>query len=367
MTTAYVASNQLRMFGIPAVSGVIQQFSASATNVGDATYAPDGLAAAPIFGLGGQPLQGDEIAKDGNVTLVSYVGPLLNAGNLCWVLLECTGGAQQVAPATQSQHAIQFGQADALYARLNQAVGVAGQARNASMAINTASSTATFTASEVIVEAALGSSTRYALANVSVPINLASTGAGGMDSGSAPVNGFVGVYVIYNPATATSALLAVNATAGVVSEVYTGPNMPSGYVASALVAVLPVASSQFVVCQLADRRVSLIPNDKISTTTVSDQLTAFSVSAVVPFNAKKAQLGLGVVNTAANASMTIRVAANAQGVGLAQGSSTCVTPGFGHVAYAEVPLTTSQTFYRNTVYVGPGTPTFTVYVNDYTF
>ena len=111
MTTVYTASNSLPMSALPTTNGIVQKFFAATTNPADASYAPDGLTAAPIYGLGGQQLQGNEIVAGGTVTLESYIGPLLNSGMLCWVLLECEGGAQQVAPATQSQHAMQLGQA----------------------------------------------------------------------------------------------------------------------------------------------------------------------------------------------------------------------------------------------------------------
>jgi microcystin-dependent protein len=117
MTTAYIASNSLPMAGLPTVSGIVQKFVANATNVGNATYAPDGLAAAPIFGLGAQPLQGSEIVANGVVTLESYIGPLLNSGAVCWVLLECDGGTQQVADATQSHHAVTLSQVLSLLAQ----------------------------------------------------------------------------------------------------------------------------------------------------------------------------------------------------------------------------------------------------------
>lgn len=99
------------MTALPTASGIFQRFPAIETNTEDATYAPDGLVGSPVFGLGGQPLQGNEIVAGGNVTLVSYIGPLLNSGSVCWVLLDCTGAAQQVAPATHSEHAMQRGQA----------------------------------------------------------------------------------------------------------------------------------------------------------------------------------------------------------------------------------------------------------------
>lgn len=110
MTIIYTASNSLPFAALPTTNGVVQYFRATMTNPADATYAPDGLAAAPIYGLGGLLLQGDEIVAGGNVTLVSHIGPLLNGGALCWVLISCDGGAQQVANATRSQHAVTLGQ-----------------------------------------------------------------------------------------------------------------------------------------------------------------------------------------------------------------------------------------------------------------
>jgi hypothetical protein len=108
--TAYNATNLFPMDALPTTTGVVQTIRAVATNDGASTYAPDGLAATPIFGLGGQQLQGGEIVEGGAATLVSFIGPLLNGGSLCWVLLRCDGGAQQVAPATQGDHAVQLQQ-----------------------------------------------------------------------------------------------------------------------------------------------------------------------------------------------------------------------------------------------------------------
>jgi len=108
--TAYTASNPVPMTALPTTSGVVQQFLVGTTNTGSSTFAPDGLAAAPIFGLGGAQLQGGEIVAEGIATLVSYVGTLLNSGSLCWILLDSIGGSLQVAPATQSAQASQFAQ-----------------------------------------------------------------------------------------------------------------------------------------------------------------------------------------------------------------------------------------------------------------
>ncbi|MGM7825288.1 hypothetical protein ACS791_22620, partial [Yersinia enterocolitica] len=108
-------------------------------------------------------------------------------------------------------------------AHLPQLTGVVGTSRNAKMSVTAASSTATFTADELIVQTALGG-LQYKLSSFSKTINLATTGAGGMDTGTVPANGFVALYAIYNPTTQISALLAVNASSVVAPEVYGGSN-----------------------------------------------------------------------------------------------------------------------------------------------
>lgn len=107
---AYAAANPAPLTALPTTSGVVQKFLVGNSNTANSTYAPDGLVAKPIFGLGGQQLQGGELPANGIATLVSYVGPLLNSGALCWVLFECIGGAQQIAAPTQTNHAVNLGQ-----------------------------------------------------------------------------------------------------------------------------------------------------------------------------------------------------------------------------------------------------------------
>lgn len=106
----YAAANPSPMAVLPAGSGVTQTVKIAHANTGASTYAPDGLAAAPIYGMAGQPLQGSELTTNGVATLMSYVGPVLNGGQLCWILVDCTLGARQVFPGSQSQHAAQYGQ-----------------------------------------------------------------------------------------------------------------------------------------------------------------------------------------------------------------------------------------------------------------
>ncbi|HEN3652745.1 TPA: hypothetical protein U5E37_000625 [Yersinia enterocolitica] len=210
-------------------------------------------------------------------------------------------------------------------AHLPQLTGVVGTSRNAKMSVTAASATATFTADELIVQAALGGR-QYKLSSFNKTINLATTGAGGMDTGTVPTNGFVGLYAIYNPITQVSALLAVNATSVVAPEVYGGSNMPVGYAASALVSVLPTSSSQLAPVIQQGRRVSIVGASILSGSGAPSSLATLTVSAV-PLNTTlirmSATVGIiandttGVLEVAANAALVAskRVSLGAAGTG----------------------------------------------------
>ncbi|MFL9881301.1 hypothetical protein PQR63_23085 [Herbaspirillum rhizosphaerae] len=180
------------------------------------------------------------------------------------------------------------------------ASGVVGSTRNLRMAVTTTGATATVTADEIIIESSLGGS-QYRLANFSKPINLATTGAGGMDTGTAPVSGYVAIYAILNPATATSALLAVNATSAAAPSVYAGANMPSGYIASGLLTVVPTnASSQFPILDVYDRHVDVSPVAVVNGGTATSY-TSIPISSAVP---KNAVAWSGLVGAAATSNTT---------------------------------------------------------------
>ncbi|MDE1139984.1 MAG: hypothetical protein PW999_10075 [Paraburkholderia tropica] len=89
------------------VDGMDVWVKIAATNTSTATFTPNPgvISAAPIVGAAHAALQGGELVVGGRANLV------WRADITSWVLVECTGGAQQVAPATASQHAMQLGQA----------------------------------------------------------------------------------------------------------------------------------------------------------------------------------------------------------------------------------------------------------------
>ncbi|WP_145548589.1 phage tail protein, partial [Yersinia massiliensis] len=175
--------------------------------------------------------------------------------------------------------------------------GVIGTSRNAKMSVTAASATATFTADELIVQTALGGR-QYKLSSFSKTINLASTGAGGMDTGTVPAAGFVALYAIYNPTTQVSALLAVNATSVLAPEVYGGANMPAGYTASALVSVWRTASSQFTIGHQLDRNVSFPRVSILTATAGTTPLLPINMPNYLPINAKYCSVdGAGATST----------------------------------------------------------------------
>jgi hypothetical protein len=241
---------------------------------------------------------------------------------------------------------------------------VVGTSRNLAMTITTASASATLTADEIIVESALGGLT-YKLASFSKTVNISTTGAGGMDTGSPPANGFVALYAIYNPTTQTAALLATNATSSAAPNVYGGSNMPSGYTASALVSVWPTGSSLLSAGYQYDRRVYRINTILSSNTTAgSASYASLNISAAVPLNAKYCTGSFSLVNSTAGATNNIGLAGeptNLAGLQNASAISTSIGMPFG-----DVPLITPQTIYW-TAFTSAGTLSYTATVRSYTF
>ncbi|WP_432321869.1 phage tail protein [Yersinia enterocolitica] len=192
--------------------------------------------------------------------------------------------------------------------------GVIGTSRNAKMSVTAASATATFTADELIVQAALGGR-QYKLANFNKTINLATTGAGGMDTGTAPVTGFVALYAIYNPTTQVSALLAVNITSAVATEVYSGANMPANYTASALISVWGTSSSQFKIGYQFDRHITITTTNIYTTTSGTTSQTSISLAGTIPQNANSVDMLLVVGQTVAGSGVGLNLYSSSNGIG----------------------------------------------------
>lgn len=108
----YAAANIPALASGDLVTGIRQQLLVANTNTGASTFAPDGLSAKPIWGMGLVPLQGGELIAGGMATLVYSAAANGNAG--AWILERCSGGAQQGVVATQSNQLMTLGQAGAL-------------------------------------------------------------------------------------------------------------------------------------------------------------------------------------------------------------------------------------------------------------
>jgi hypothetical protein len=224
--------------------------------------------------------------------------------------------------------------------------GVVGQMRNFASSVTAPGTTKPVTADEVIVESALGG-LRYCLSNLNLTGNLATQ----MDTGSAPVSGFVAEYLIYNPAAAISAtnprLLYTNATSAVAPSVYGGSNMPAGYTVSGLTSVWPTnGSGQFVIGYQADRWISIVGVNAITITSAQATVTPFSIATIVPKNARSIA-GFGAcTNTANPGNNSLFLYSSAQQLGARQiGANLASTTGGIPTSISRMPLVVAQTLY----------------------
>lgn len=237
---------------------------------------------------------------------------------------------------------------------------------NVRMSVTTASATATLTADEIVCKSGTSG---WILSAFSKTINLSTVGAGGMDTGTAPISSFVVLYAIYNPTTGVSALLAQAAGAFKQPEVYSGSNMPSGYTSSALVAVCATnASGQFSICLVQDRTTSFSTIQVINTTVSQGSPTSLNLSAAVPLNAKRVKFRGGIAAGTAAAVGAMTIGGSANQVGISQAAAVLPTAGSAlTVELGTVPLVTPQLgFYTDTVSTG-AIAAFILSVTEYDF
>jgi hypothetical protein len=228
-------------------------------------------------------------------------------------------------------------------AAMNRVGGVVGSVRNGRMVVGAVSSTATYTADEVVLETALGGAPFRASA-VNQAINLATTGAGGI-SGSLTASGFAATYLIYGPVTGLSNI-TIDATSTVAPEVCPAGNIPSGYTASALVSVWPLnASKQFIVGSLIDRTVNFA-----QTTGYSGSGAISIVAAPIACVPKNAKFGSGSLSiTVTNGGISTFNAFTQTAVGASTAVVSINTPNAGGggmtINFSRLPFLTQQTWY----------------------
>jgi hypothetical protein len=271
-------------------------------------------------------------------------------------------------PAFTSSPLVPFATLPGQAAQLSQIAAVVGQSQNVAMSVPTTSATATLAADEVIVQTALGGAS-FCLASFSRSINLATTGAGGMDVGTVPAAGYVALYAIYNPASGASALLGVNATSAKAPEVYGGANMPAGYTASALVSVWRVASSKFIAGCQQGRSISFVYVIAANSTSAVASLTAISLSSIIPINAVSCGgfMAVAGINTT---NAVVVLASSASGIGQVQAAGNSTTGGIQNISggpVSDMKVITPQTLYWQAKATTGDFNGGTVYISSYDF
>lgn len=232
--------------------------------------------------------------------------------------------------------------------QMSQVAGVVGNARNVRSILGTASQSTTFTADEVIVETALGG-VRYCLPSFSQTINIGASGAGGMMVGTAPASGFVAIYAIYNPTTGAASIGGAVATTGLRSPEVFGGVLPSGYTASALLAIWPTnASSQFITASWLDRTLNRSLVSIYSAATAPTTLTGVVSSTFYPFNAVRVNGSLQVFGTSTAGYYTYNLAANANGDGLVYTAGQLAVSGAVGAPFS-IPVTSQSIFHSVTL------------------
>ncbi|MGP2426529.1 hypothetical protein V1954_14830 [Yersinia sp. 2538 StPb PI] len=250
-------------------------------------------------------------------------------------------------------------------AHLPQLTGVIGTSRNAKMSVTAASATATFTADELIVQESLGGR-QYKLTSFNKTINLATIGAGGMDTGTAPATGFVALYAIYNPTTQVSALLAVNATSAVVPEICAGI-MPANYTASALVSVWATTAARLLNIGFQRGRKINIPRIVvITTTTPPSTATSLSLATAVPKNAIEVSGYASIAGASLNSSIIV-LSANSNAAGLIQVSAAFSATTNQNIGTFAMTLDVPQAIYWNYSQAGGTLDNTGLSVSTYTF
>jgi hypothetical protein len=242
----------------------------------------------------------------------------------------------------------------------NQTAGPVGSVRN--LRVNPSSSTtAVAIADEIIVTQSLGGPA-YRLGAYDQTLNIATTGAGGMDISTSLVSTVIAAYAIFNPTTGQQAILGVNAGGVVAPSIYGNGHMPAGFTASALIGAWQTNSSgQFINFTQINRDIE-IPLTTILSTGVGT--TIVQITSQMPFNAVRLR-GLLGAQTSVITSGSLSVYATSGELGqneliLGQAANETVS------AIFDVGVTIpGSTFYS--VVFAAGTLTAVIDITGYTF
>lgn len=253
---------------------------------------------------------------------------------------------------------------DALNTLLSRVSPIPGESRNLICSITAANAVATFTADYVtVLESSTGKTYRRSAFNKTADIS--GTGVGKMDTGLAPVSGYVATYAIYNPTTNTDATLSIDATAAAAPLTYAGAFMPAGYTASALISVLPTdASRLFKVAYVSGRKMTVADVVALNTS-AGLTLSLTSIASAVPRNAIRVSGTLAAASTSGSGGVSTTIAGFSSGLGSQSTAGYSTSPNGCDTVFRDIPLATVQTIWVTTALAGPGTGLFTIKVREY--
>lgn len=190
-------------------------------------------------------------------------------------------------------------------------------------------------ANEVVLKDSSGRA--YLASAVNLTVDIAASGANGLDTGTEANSTWYYAWVIYN-GTTVSGLLSASSTA---------PTLPSGYTYSALLgAIYNDSSGNFLAMIQLGNAADILPIAVVSGGTATSY-TSVSLSAAVPTTAKRARGRIRMSSTSATA-RRVDVAADANETAVCSAGSAAATSA---PIYAQwnLPMKTAQTlFYRVT-------------------
>jgi hypothetical protein len=206
--------------------------------------------------------------------------------------------------------------------------------------------------------------------NLVFNFNTTVTGPGGMDvAGTAPGHTFVDVYAITKGDGVNFSTLGSTATGG--APIYTGANMPAGYIASCLIgSFLTDGGGNFAAFYQRGRAVNIAAVQALANGAAASW-SPLSIASIVPPNAASVSGQLFTDTAANNFGLTLGyVAGSPGGVGAqwsghfagnaAAGGNTTQT----YSAFADVLITNQTLYYQVPANVGDG---LSIWITGYTF
>jgi hypothetical protein len=230
-------------------------------------------------------------------------------------------------------------------------VPVVGSVSNVKASVPSASASVTVTADSVIVGTALNG-TAYTLTSYSQPFNGATTGAGGMDTGTLPGSTWVALYAIYNPTALAISILGTSCATSC-PTIYSGGSLPAGYTASALLTVFPTNATPAFPASTYARGKNVMEFAVATLTTASPHtITSLSMTTSVPPNAIAFSGNMnsicGTTPGSNNVALTIFGDGNSNNAFQNGGGCASVNGAVFPSTFSNVTITTAQTtWYSN--------------------